>query len=152
MSEITVSEKHLKEALEAIEAGDGALLFDDPDLLPNIIGMAQDRAPLLENYIQMERAFHRACKEKRAWEEMAEAEANYNADPDSRSAKTRWKQASAAIADLARPEAPKAEACPECVHEWKDHMDSQSGRDCFCVKCRMAGERQEDGTVFYPAT
>lgn len=56
------------------------------------------------------------------------------------------------VAPLVAVEAPKAEACPECIHEWDDHMDSQSGRDCYCIKCQMAGERQDDGTVFYPAT
>jgi hypothetical protein len=53
-------------------------------------------------------------KERDAWKEMAKAEAEYDKYPDSHAAKARWKQASAEIADLERPEAPKAETCPEC--------------------------------------
>jgi hypothetical protein len=38
-----------------------------------------------------------------------------------------------------------------CAHEWKD-IDSQSDNAVKCTKCSMPGERQRDGTVYWPAT
>jgi len=38
-----------------------------------------------------------------------------------------------------------------CEHEWRD-VDSQSDNAVKCTKCKMPGERQRDGSVYWPAT
>ena len=40
----------------------------------------------------------------------------------------------------------------ECKHEWESNVDSSSGRDCHCSKCDCPGERNEDDTVYWPAS
>jgi hypothetical protein len=44
-----------------------------------------------------------------------------------------------------------AKEAANCDHEWKD-IDSMSDKAVVCVKCRMAGERQPDESVYWPAT
>jgi hypothetical protein len=39
----------------------------------------------------------------------------------------------------------------DCEHEWRD-VESQCERDVVCVKCGCPGEREDDGSVFWPAT
>ena len=39
-----------------------------------------------------------------------------------------------------------------CEHIWKDKIDSMTERDCYCIKCKCPGEREENGSVFWPIT
>lgn len=38
-----------------------------------------------------------------------------------------------------------------CEHDWKD-IESQSDNAVKCTKCSVHGERQRDGSVYWPAT
>lgn len=40
---------------------------------------------------------------------------------------------------------------PTCSHVWRD-VDSQSDNAVKCTKCDVPGERQRDGSVYWPAT
>lgn len=44
-----------------------------------------------------------------------------------------------------------ADFTAECKHEWED-VESQCEKAVVCAKCNMSGERESNGTVFYPAT
>ena len=39
----------------------------------------------------------------------------------------------------------------DCDHEWEDYED-MSDRAVRCVKCGCPGERESDGSVYWPAT
>lgn len=39
-----------------------------------------------------------------------------------------------------------------CAHEWEDDLSSMSGRACHCVKCGCPGDREDDDSVYWPAT
>ena len=38
------------------------------------------------------------------------------------------------------------------THAWLPPKDSQHGREVKCVKCGVVGERETDGSVYFPAT
>jgi hypothetical protein len=38
-----------------------------------------------------------------------------------------------------------------CEHDWRD-VDSQSDNFVKCAKCQIPGERQRDGSIYWPAT
>jgi hypothetical protein len=72
-------------------------------------------------------------------ERIGEGHLGYRPQVDSKSVDTWQRDASALRAAL------------RCNHKWRD-VDSMSDREVRCTKCHMPGERQDDGTVFFPAT
>ena len=44
-----------------------------------------------------------------------------------------------------------ADEWDDCEHEWRE-VESMSERDVVCVKCRCPGTRENDGSIYWPAT
>lgn len=50
------------------------------------------------------------------------------------------------------PDYPPNPTWDNCDHEWAEEVDSMSERDMRCTKCNCCGERQRDGSVYWPTT
>jgi len=56
-----------------------------------------------------------------------------------------------AKADTKNPDYPPHEAWDKCQHQWQE-VESISDTEVRCAKCQVPGDRNKDGSVYWPAT
>lgn len=56
------------------------------------------------------------------------------------------------MSDNRNPDYPPSDLWDSCQHDWKDEPDSMTEGSVECTKCGAPGQRETDGSVYWPAT